>query len=154
MPEPVHWGPDNTHPHSQMKTELVWEGKYDEYGRRHNVDVAGAACPEQKIETVDIPRSEALASGQTTLGELSTTVREDFRNRLIWGDNKLVMASCPPATRAFLRQERNLRHLMKRSLLGDNGLSSHGGVTKGCDTRDLRVIRDAQIILCDINARI
>jgi hypothetical protein len=43
--------------------------------------------PMQKIETVDMPRSEALASGQTTLGELSTTVREDFRNRLIWGDN-------------------------------------------------------------------
>jgi len=49
--------------------------------------------PMQKIETVDMPRSEALASGQTTLGELATTVREDFRNRLIWGDNKLVMAS-------------------------------------------------------------
>jgi hypothetical protein len=42
----------------------------------------------QKIETVDMPRSEALAGGQTTLGELSTTVREDFRNRLIWGDNR------------------------------------------------------------------
>jgi adenine-specific DNA-methyltransferase len=76
-----------------MRTELVWEGKYDEYGQRRKVDVAGAAMPMQKIETVDMPRSEALAGGQTTLGELSTTVREDFRNRLIWGDNKLVMAS-------------------------------------------------------------
>ncbi len=93
MSEPVRWGPDNPHPLSRMKTELVWEGKYDEYGQRRSVDVAGAACPMQKIETVDMPRSEALASGQTTLGELSTTVREDFRNRLIWGDNKLVMAS-------------------------------------------------------------
>ena len=26
------------------------------------------------------------------LGELSTTLQEDFRNRLIWGDNKLIMA--------------------------------------------------------------
>jgi len=34
-----------------------------------------------------------LVSGQTTFGELSTTLQEDFRNRLIWGDNKLVMAS-------------------------------------------------------------
>jgi len=76
-----------------MKTELVWDGKYDEYGQRRKVDVAGAAMPMQKIETVDMPRSEALASGQTTLGELATTVREDFRNRLIWGDNRLVMAS-------------------------------------------------------------
>jgi len=49
--------------------------------------------PMQKIETVDMPRSEALASGQTTLGELQTTMHDDFRNRLIWGDNKLVMAS-------------------------------------------------------------
>jgi len=81
MPEPVRWGPDNPHPLSLMKTELVWEGKYDEYGQRRSVDVAGAACPMQKIETVDMPRSEALASGQTTLGELSTTVRGDFRNR-------------------------------------------------------------------------
>ena len=78
-----------------MKTELVWEGKYDEYGRRRSVDVAGAAMPMQKIETVDMPRSEALASGQTTLGELSTTVREDFRNRLIWGD------SCGQSPRGF-----------------------------------------------------
>jgi adenine-specific DNA-methyltransferase len=93
MLDPVRWGPDNPHPLSQMRTELVWDGKYDEYGRRRSVDVAGAAFPMQKIETVDMPRSEALASGQTTLGELSTTVREDFRNRLIWGDNKLVMAS-------------------------------------------------------------
>lgn len=52
------------------------------------MDVAGAAFPMQKIETVDMPRSEALASGQTTLGELSTTVREDFRNRLIQGDSR------------------------------------------------------------------
>ena len=72
MPDPVRWGPENPHPLSQMRTELVWDGKYDEYGRRRSVDVAGAAMPMQKIETVDMPRSEALASGQTTLGELST----------------------------------------------------------------------------------
>jgi len=76
-----------------MKTELVWDGKYDEYGLRRPVDVAGSAMPMQKIETVDMPRSEALAGGQTTLGELKTTRQYDFRNMLIWGDNKLVMAS-------------------------------------------------------------
>ena len=92
MTEPVRWGPDNPHPLCGRKTELVWDGKYDEYGLRRPVDVAGSAMPMQKIDTVDMPRSEALASGQTTLGELSTTVREDFRNRLVWGDNKLAMA--------------------------------------------------------------
>jgi len=93
LTEPVRWGPDNLHPLSKMKTELVWDGKYDEYGLRRPVDVAGSAMPMQKIETVDMPRSEALAGGQTTLGELKTTRQYDFRNMLIWGDNKLVMAS-------------------------------------------------------------
>jgi adenine-specific DNA-methyltransferase len=93
MPESVRWGPDNPHPLSRMKTELVWDGKYDEYGARRPVDIAGSAMPMQKIETVDMPRSEALAGGQTTLGELKTTMQDDFRNMLIWGDNKLVMAS-------------------------------------------------------------
>ena len=93
MPDPVRWGPDNPHPLSQMRTELVWDGKYDEYGRRRSVDVAGAPAPGRRSRRWTCPRSEALASGQTTLGELSTTLQEDFRNRLIWGDNKLVMAS-------------------------------------------------------------
>jgi adenine-specific DNA-methyltransferase len=34
------YGPNRPHPLSQLKTELVWEGKYDEYGKRHEVDIA------------------------------------------------------------------------------------------------------------------
>jgi adenine-specific DNA-methyltransferase len=60
MPDPVRWGPDNPHPLSRMRTELVWDGKYDEYGRRRTVDVAGAAFPMQKIETVDMPKRDGL----------------------------------------------------------------------------------------------
>jgi adenine-specific DNA-methyltransferase len=95
MPEPVRFCPDNPHPLSQIRTELVWEGKYDEYGRRRSVDVAGASMPMQKIETVDMPRSEALAGGQTTLGELSTTVRQDILQRptfaLIWAASDSIL---------------------------------------------------------------
>lgn len=87
------WGPDNPHPLSTMKTELVWDGKYDEYGRRREVDVAGCAMPMQKIETVDQPRSEAAAKGNLNLFERKHKRQDDFRNMLIWGDNKLVMAS-------------------------------------------------------------
>lgn len=87
------YGPGNPHPLFQMKTELVWEGKYDEFGNRREIDVAGLAMPMQKIETVDQPRSEAEASGQTALFEKQHKRQDDFRNRLIWGDNKLVMAS-------------------------------------------------------------
>lgn len=32
------FGPNNPHPLSDRKTELVWEGKYDEYGNRREVD--------------------------------------------------------------------------------------------------------------------
>jgi adenine-specific DNA-methyltransferase len=90
--EPV-WGPHNPHPLSNRRTELVWEGKYDEYGNRRDVDVAGSAFPMQRIETIDQPRSEAAAAGQLAFFESNHRRLDDFRNRLIWGDNKLVMAS-------------------------------------------------------------
>ena len=90
MPE-IFYGPDNPHPFSKIRTELIWEGKYDEYGSRREVDIAGAAMPLQKIETVDEPRSRAEVQG--LLFEPQTAHRDDFRNMLIWGDNKLVMAS-------------------------------------------------------------
>lgn len=74
-----------------MKTELVWEGKYDEYGNRREVDAAGMAMPLQKIETVDEPRARAEAQG--LLFDDKTAHLDDFRNMLIWGDNKLIAAS-------------------------------------------------------------
>jgi adenine-specific DNA-methyltransferase len=93
LPGETRWGPDNPHPLNTMKTELVWEGKYDEWGNRREVDIAGCAMPMQRIETIDQPRSEAAAAGQLAMFEKKTTHIDDFRNRLIWGDNKLVMAS-------------------------------------------------------------
>ena len=63
------FGPGNPHPLSLLKTELVWDGKYDEYGNRRTVDIAGCAMPLQKIETIDEPRSRAAALGQTELFE-------------------------------------------------------------------------------------
>ncbi|MCX7005419.1 MAG: DNA methyltransferase, partial [bacterium] len=69
------------------------EGKYDEFGNRREVDVAACAMPMQKIETIDQPRSEAAAAGQLQLFEQTSKRLDDFRNMLIWGDNKLVMAS-------------------------------------------------------------
>ena len=53
------WGPTKPHPLSQLKTELVWEGKYDEYGNRREVEIAGA-------ETIPVP-SNALATSRRLL---------------------------------------------------------------------------------------
>jgi adenine-specific DNA-methyltransferase len=93
MTQQPTYGPHNPHPLSQMRTELVWEGKYDEYGQRREVDIAGCAMPMQKIEGIDEPRREAAANQQLTLFEQQNPRVDDFRNRLVWGDNKLVMAS-------------------------------------------------------------
>lgn len=96
--EPSRYGPNNPHPLSTRKTELVWEGKYDEWGNRREIDIAGMSMPMQKIETVDEPISRLRASNenkdQTKLNLLlEKKKKDDFRNMLIWGDNRLVMAS-------------------------------------------------------------
>lgn len=85
------YGPSNPHPLSQMRTELVWEGKYDEFGNRREVNVGSLNLPLQLIETTDEPRSRTVAQG--ALFDEVKAHRDDFRNRLIWGDNKVVMAS-------------------------------------------------------------
>ncbi len=90
------FGVESPHPLSQMRTELVWEGKYDEFGNRREIDVAHLHVPLQKIETIDEPKSRAEADkNQAALFELKKQAEKlgDFRNYLIWGDNRLVMAS-------------------------------------------------------------
>jgi len=93
------WGPDNPHPLSKMKTELVWEGKYDEYGNRRPIKLPTSPLPLQRIETIDEPRDARKAQAHQLGLPFSEEEfhqqahRDDFRNMLIWGDNKLVMAS-------------------------------------------------------------
>jgi adenine specific DNA methylase Mod len=87
----IKYGPHNPHPLSTLRTELVWEGKYDEFGNRREVYSGSLALPLQRIETIDEPRSQAEAQGK--LFDERRAHRDDFRNRLIWGDNKLIMAS-------------------------------------------------------------
>jgi adenine-specific DNA-methyltransferase len=95
----TRWGPDNPHPLSQMKTELVWEGKYDEYGNRRPVNLPTTPLPLQRIETIDVPLDARKAEANQQGSLFDETAfrqqhhRDDFRNMLIWGDNKLVMAS-------------------------------------------------------------
>jgi len=100
MTDTTKYGPGNPHPLSQVKTELIWEGKYDEYGTRREVDVAGCVMPLQKVESIDEPRQRAEEQGTLALWQSKAgAVRENtgeyssWRNRLIWGDNKLVLAS-------------------------------------------------------------
>lgn len=93
---PKPWGPDNPHPLSQMKTELIWEGKYDEYGNRRPVKLPTTPLPLQRIETIDEPHDREKARQLGLFDEAAFGRQahpDEFRNMLIWGDNKLVMAS-------------------------------------------------------------
>ncbi|GAB4232726.1 MAG: hypothetical protein OHK0028_08270 [Deltaproteobacteria bacterium] len=81
------------------RTELVWPGKYNEDGTLK--EVPRVSLPFQVIERVNESRAtrEARKGGvQQTLfdvweGKEGETFEEGWRNKLIWGDNLLVMGS-------------------------------------------------------------
>ena len=63
------WGPSNPHPLSEKKTELIWEGKYDEYGNRREIKLPSTPYPLQKIETIDEPH-DRIKAGRTVQDEI------------------------------------------------------------------------------------
>lgn len=67
--------------------ELIWEGKYDETGKR--VAPLRVALPFQTVETVN----ESAQQRQLTLDLFSAGRDPEWRNRLIWGDKKYVLPS-------------------------------------------------------------
>ena len=80
------------------KTELVWPGKYNEDGTLK--EVPQVSLPFQVIETVNESRAtrEAKKHGsvQASLfdiyeGKEGDTFEDGWKNKLIWGDNLLVM---------------------------------------------------------------
>jgi adenine specific DNA methylase Mod len=80
------------------KTELVWPRKYNEDGTRREVE--RVSLPFQIIETINESRAtrEAKKKPQTSLfdvweGKEGQTFEEGWKNKLIWGDNLLVMGS-------------------------------------------------------------
>lgn len=97
--EKPNWGPQNPHPLSKIKTELVWEGKYDEYGNRREIRLPSTPYPLQKIESIDEPHDRIKADrvvqdeifDETSFSEKNHP--DSFRNMLIWGDNKLILQS-------------------------------------------------------------
>jgi 16S rRNA G966 N2-methylase RsmD len=81
------------------RTELVWPGKYNEDGTLK--EVPRVSLPFQVIETVNESRATREAKKkpqQATLfdvyeGKEGDTFEEGWKNKLIWGDNLLVMGS-------------------------------------------------------------
>ena len=81
------------------KTELVWPGKYDEEGNL--VQPPRVPLPFQVIERVNETRAtrEAKKAEGLTLFDVwdgskeGSNFEDGWRNKLIWGDNALVMSS-------------------------------------------------------------
>lgn len=71
----------------KQEVELVWNGKTSE--------ITNVVLPFQTIEQVDEPRSEKEVKLQQTLFDLDSRGRQlkGWTNKLIWGDNKLILSS-------------------------------------------------------------
>ncbi len=71
----------------KREVELVWNGKTNE--------VTNVVLPFQIIEHVDEPRAEKDTKLQTSLFDFDNRGRQvkGWTNKLIWGDNKLILSS-------------------------------------------------------------
>ena len=71
----------------KREVELVWNGKTN--------DICNIVLPFQTIEQVDEPRAEKPSEDNMQLALFDTRGRQrkGWTNKLIWGDNKLVLSS-------------------------------------------------------------
>ncbi len=69
----------------KREVELIWNGKTNE--------VTNVVLPFQVIEQVDEPRSEKDIKMQGSLFDFSGRQISGWTNKLIWGDNKLILSS-------------------------------------------------------------
>lgn len=68
-----------------QEVELLWNGKTNE--------VTNVVLPFQVIEQIDEPRSNDKFGNQDTLFDTSGRQITGWTNKLIWGDNKLILSS-------------------------------------------------------------
>ncbi len=69
----------------EREVELVWNGKTEE--------VTNVVLPFQVIEQIDEPRSEEKIGLQDSLFDMTGRQITGWTNKLIWGDNKLILSS-------------------------------------------------------------
>lgn len=67
------------------EVELVWNGKTNE--------VTNVVLPFQVIEQIDEPRENINMGNQYSLLDSSGKQITGWTNKLIWGDNKLILSS-------------------------------------------------------------
>ena len=70
---------------ADMPTGLYWKGKKTEVDR--------VVLPFQTIETINESRATREREKKVSIGLFKDKSNGDWYNRLIWGDNKYIMAS-------------------------------------------------------------
>jgi len=79
--------------------ELLWADKYDKYEKGKKISVDRPNLPFQKVETINKPRLKELEGGIFESSQIYPEEKypenypKDWKNKLIWGDNKLIMSS-------------------------------------------------------------
>ena len=78
------------------KAELVWRNKYNNEGKLMDF-VRPGPYPFQIVESINVPKIVKKTTNLTLFdfweGNEGNTFEEGWKNKLIWGDNKLVMSS-------------------------------------------------------------
>jgi adenine-specific DNA-methyltransferase len=78
--------------------ELLWADKYDKFEKGDRVLIEKPNLPFQVVETINRPRLKDLGEILDQLqyypeSKYPENYPKDWKNKLIWGDNKLVMSS-------------------------------------------------------------
>ena len=79
--------------------ELLWAEKYDKYEKGEKKPIEKPNLPFQAVETINKPRLKELEGGLFDSSQFYPKNKypknypKDWKNKLIWGDNKLVMSS-------------------------------------------------------------
>ena len=106
------YGLHNPHPLSQLRTELVWEGKYDEYGQRREANPVSGEIPVQKIyDRLGMTPPQLMEFCQkwqiAELAVFGSILRDDFRDD---GDDRsdvdLLFRYLPNTNMSLLRRAR------------------------------------------------
>jgi len=82
----------------KYEVELIWTGKYEELKKGKRRDFERPILPLQKVETINQPRTGEVEKitlwGESAQSpEYPENYPKDWKNILIWGDNKLAMLS-------------------------------------------------------------
>jgi len=79
--------------------ELIWHQKYDKLEKGKTIPIERYNLPFQVVETINKPRLKDLEGGLFDTSQIypeneyPENYPKDWKNKLIWGDNKLVMSS-------------------------------------------------------------